>query len=189
MIGGVLLIGVGALLLLGFFVFQSTNAPVVEEQTPSATEKDFDSEELGFSFTYPLNYTLQTHEQGTPEREWTVLTLIDSAILQSAIENGASEGPPAIALQVFNNPENYSVEQWITSMSYSNYKLATDPTLRPVVVDGEAGFAYRHSGLFETNAIVVEHEGHIYMFSVDWMTAEDQNIKDFTGIVESIRFK
>ena len=191
-IGVVLLVGIGVLAVLGLFFY----TPVVQEpalqeehEEQEATPVTFNSNELGLMFVYPGTYTLQTHEIGNDERMWTALTLIDTEILQQAIENGASEGPPAIAIQVFDNVEEYSLEEWIKGTSYSNYKLAiTDDTLTPTIVGGKEALAYRYSGLFETNATVVAQGDKIYMFSVDWLTPQDVNIHDFEHLLETVSF-
>lgn len=168
--------------------------------TPQASETDdaggnetelvtYRSAELGVEFEYPETYTLETHNQDTTEREWTVLTIIDSEVLRSARENGASEGPPAITVQVFNNPENYSMEEWITELTqYSNSHLANDSELLSGEVGGVPALAYLYSGLFETHAVVVAHEDKIYFFTVDWMTQEDISLRDFGYLLESVRF-
>ncbi len=179
----------GVLIIGSFFLNQTpSEQPVPQNGQQESTAISYNSSELGISFEYPENYMLQTHEQGTAERDWTVLTLIDSEILRSAIENGASEGPPAIAIQVFNNPEGYTAEEWIKGMSYSNFKLSSDEVLTPVTVGGEAGLAYRHSGLFENNAAVVVRGEKVYMFSVSWLTPQDENVRDFGHILETINF-
>ena len=183
------ILGIGVLVAAGFYVYTPTPE---ETETPDPAEEmaptTFNSTELGLMFEYPNNYTLQTHEQGTGERMWTVLTLIDSEILRSAIENGASEGPPAIAIQIFDNQEGYTAEEWIKGSSYSNYKLSFDETLTPTLIDTEGGLAYRYSGLFETDAVVVVHGDRVYMFSVDWLTAEDENIDDFMKLLKTVSF-
>ena len=190
-LGLVAILGIGGLAAAGLYFYtpvaeeQQVPAPEVPEEPTQAT---FNSTELGLMFNYPSTYTLQTHEQGTAERMWTVLTLIDSEILEQAIENGASEGPPAIAIQVFDNVEEYTVEQWITGMSHSNFKLSPDEVLSPTTVGGEQGLSYRHSGLYEHNATVVAHGGKIYLFSAGWLTPQDENIHDFEHLLETVSF-
>ena len=189
-IGVVLLVGVGVLAVLGLFFYTPVAqepAPQEEHEEQEATPITFNSTELGLMFVYPGTYTLQTHEIGNDERMWTALTLIDTEILQQALENGASEGPPAIAIQVFDNVEEYTLEEWIKGTSYSNYKLAIiDDTLTPTTVGGEEALAYRYSGLFETNAVVVARGDTMYMFSADWLTPEDKNIRDFELLLETV---
>lgn len=183
------ILAVGGVATLGL----SLHTPVAEPTTPLPQEeapqsKTFHSNELGLMFTYPANYTLETHEQGTAERIWTTLVLIDSDILREARENGASEGPPAIAVQIFDNVEQYTAEEWVKGVSYSNYKLSADGVLAPTTIGGEPALAYHYSGLFETEAVAVAHGTHIYLVSVDWLTPQDKNVEDFEVILGNITF-
>ena len=189
-LGLAVIVGVGVLAAAGLYLYTPTAeipGPIFEE-VEDYSFTTYSSEERGLMFDYPANYTLETHEQGNEERTWTQLVLIDSELLQQAIEQGHSEGPPAIAIQVFDNIEEYTVEEWIKGISYSNYKLAFDETLTQVMVGGEEGLAYRYSGLYETNATVVAHDSRMYLLSVDWLTPQDANIHDFDRILESVIF-
>jgi hypothetical protein len=187
---------VGTLVVVGLGVFAYTNYGPGQESSNGddsgeeqvTTLETYNSSELGLSFTYPVSYTLTTHKDGNAERSWTTLTLIETHILEEYEQSGAMEGPPAIAVQVFDNIEELGLEEWVTTTSYSNYKLATDPTLLQGEVAGEPAVAYQHSGLYETNAVVVARGGKIYLFSVSWLTQEDKNINDFGDLLESVRF-
>ncbi len=182
----VIAVGTGLFFWLGGMPEQE---PTPLEEPPAVTNT-YSSDELSVVFEYPKNYMLQTFEQGTGERMWTTLTLIDTEILRSAIENGASEGPPSIAIEVFANLEEYTAEEWIKGMSYSNYKLSPDGVLMPTTIGGESALRYRHSGLFEADAVVAVHGGKVYKFSVTWLTEDDQNRVDFENIIlSSITFK
>lgn len=186
-----LVIGIGILVAIGLFA-QTPSAPTGEQptgETPHGAMVPYTSDEFVIAFEYPANYTLQTHEQGTDERTWNTIVLIDSEMLQSAMDNGASEGPPGIAVQIFDNVEAYTAEEWIKGMSYSNYKLSTDGVLANTTVGGEPALAYRYSGLFENDAAVVAHGNNIYMFTADWLTAEDATRRDLGRVLESVTFK
>ena len=188
-----ILIGFAVLVVLavgGFYFYNYSPAPE-PDNTNGTPEEDvvlttFNSDELGLSFDYPASYTLETHADGNDERNWTTLVLVERSILEEY--EGASEGPPSITVQVFNNIENYDLEEWITTTSYSNYKLATDDTLLSGEVGGEPARAYAYSGLSENNAVVVAHEGNIYLFAVGWLTQDDKNINDFGHLLESVSF-
>ena len=191
-----ILIGVATLAVLGLGVFAYTNqnaAPESADTTNGQNEEEtatqtYTSAELGLTFDYSEDYTLESHDDGNEERSWTTLTLIETALLEQYEASGAMEGPPAIAVQVFDNVEELELEEWITTTSYSNYKLASDPELLQGEVAGEPARAYQHSGLYETNAVVFAHEGSIYMFSVGWLTEEDRNLQEFGQLLESVSF-
>ncbi len=189
-------IGIVALAILGIGVFAYTNQNAAPESADTTNWRNkeetatqtYTSPQLGLTFDYPEDYTLESHDDGNAERSWTTLTLIETTLLEEYEASGAMEGPPAIAVQVFDNVENYSLEEWITTTSYSNYKLASDPELLQGEVAGEPARAYQHSGLYETNAVVVAHEGSIYMFSVGWLTEVDRNLHEFGQLLESVSF-
>ena len=190
-----ILIGIVALAVLaggGYYLYNSAAPETPESTNGNAEEKvvltTFSSDELGLSFDYPASYTLETQADGNEERSWTTLIMVETSILEEYEASGAMEGPPAITVQVFDNVEEYELEEWITTTSYSNYKLATDEVLLQGEVGGEPARAYAYSGLYENNSIVVAHEGRIYMFTVSWLTQDDQNINDFGNLLESVKF-
>ena len=189
------LIGIVALAVLaggGYYLYNSATPETPENTNGNAEEEivltTFSSDELGLSFDYPASYTLETQADGNEERSWTTLIMVETSILEEYEASGAMEGPPAITVQVFDNVEEYELEEWITTTSYSNYKLATDEVLLQGEVGGEPARAYAYSGLYENNSIVVAHEGKIYMFTVSWLTQDDKNIYDFGNLLESVNF-
>ena len=190
-----ILMGIVALAVLaggGYYLYNSAT-PETPENTDGNAEEEvvlttFSSDELGLSFDYPASYTLETQADGNEERSWTTLVIIEASIREEYEASGAMEGPPAITVQVFENIEGYELEEWITTTSYSNYKLATDEVLLEGEVGGEPARAYAYSGLYENNSIVVAHEGKIYMFTVSWLTQDDKNIYDFGNLLESVNF-
>src|SRR3989344_9504144 len=113
-----MLLGVGAVVVLGLLVVGglTLSNPAAEDPATNgggngAEEVDlttYSSNELGISFDYPASYTLESHEDGTAERAWTTLVLVESSIL--AEYESASEGPPSITVQVFDNVEAYELE-------------------------------------------------------------------------------
>jgi len=185
------ILGVGGLVAAGLYFYipveeeQQTPAPEVHEEPTQAT---FNSTELGLMFNYPSTYTLKTDERGLTDRMWTTIVLIDSELLRQAIENDAPEDAPAITVQIFSNPEDYTVEEWIKNLPYSYYKLSPDEVLSPTTVGGDQALSYRHSGLYENNATVAAHGGKMYMFSVGWLTPQDEQIHDFEHLLETVSF-
>lgn len=193
-----LLLGIGAVVAVGLLIVGglTLSNPLAEEPAPNGggtntEEKDlttYNSAELGLSFDHPASYRLESHEDGTGERLWTTLDLVELRVLDEYEQNGAMEGPPAITVQVFDNTEGLELEEWIKTTSYSNFKLAPDDTLLSGEVAGEPALAYMHSGLYENNAVAVAHEGKIYLFTVGWLTPEDRNLDVFGDLLDSVRF-
>ena len=191
-----ILAGIATLAVLGIGVFAYTNQSAApepvnttngqgEEETATQT---YTSPQLGLTFDYPEEYTLESHDDGNGERSWTTLVLVETAVREEYEASGAKEGPPAIAVQVFDNVEELELEEWITTTSYSNYTLATDPELLQGEVDGEPARAYDFDGLYQNTAVVVAHEGKVYLFTAAWLTEEDRNLDEFGNILDSVTF-
>lgn len=174
----VLVLGVG-----GYMAWQNTASQNPEPVT-EVEDNEYHSAQYGISFTYPDTYNMTEHDAGTGERMTHSVVLIDKGFQPMQ----DSEGPPAIAVTIFENPENLSLENWITTTSYSNYKLTTDETLRATTVGGRPALAYTHSGLYETDAVVVMNNGRVYMFTAGWLTAGDQTRADLQTILSSVEF-
>ena len=145
----------------------------------------YNSEAAGIEFTYPNNYLLAEHREGGGARDWDVVILTEENDLPIP-QN--SEGPPSIVMIVFENVENQSLEDWIHGSAFSNFKLS-DEKLSSTTVGGEEALAYRYSGLYESDAVVVEHSARVYFFSAGWITEEDQIRRDFQSILGSVTFK
>ncbi len=176
---------IAALLLIGggYWVW-STMAASGPEPVTEVEDNEYHSAQYGISFTYPEQYTMTEHDEGTGERMMHTIVLIN----KEYADGGGMEGPPAIAVTVFENPENLSLQNWITTTSYSNYKLATDETLHATSVGGQAALSYAHSGLYETDAVVVMNNGRVYMFTAGWLTVQDDIRSDLEKILSSVEF-
>jgi len=168
----------------GYYFWQNTAAPEAPEPVVEVEDNEYHSAQYGLSFSYPDTYNMTEHDSGTGERMTHSIVLIDKDF--QPIPD--SEGPPAIAVSIFENTEDLSAEEWITGTSFSNYKLSTDETLTPVTVGGKAGLLYTHSGLYETDAVVVVHNGRVYMFTAGWLTANDQIRSDFEDVMGTVEF-
>lgn len=156
-------------------------------QEPAVSITGYASTTLGFVFGYPENYELREFPLVNGDEKWTAITLVDKDILKSAQENGASEGPPMIAIQIFNNPKKLSAKDWLTSSQFSNFSFSNG-SLSTTTVAGEEAWGYIYSGLFTTDVVVTTHNDKIYMFLVDWITEEDINRRIFDEIISSVIF-
>ncbi|MBP9710921.1 MAG: hypothetical protein KBD50_01515 [Candidatus Pacebacteria bacterium] len=163
----------------------ATGTPV-DDTGPEVTA--YGSLEHHLAFVYPANYELKEFPLKNEADEWTAITLIDKEILKSAIENGASEGPPTIAIQIFPNPTNITAEEWIKGSRFSNYGFSTNTTFATTTIGGQPAFGYIYSGLYSTDVLVVSHNSKIYMFLADWIAEDDKNRQDFDPIIESVQF-
>ncbi len=177
----VLIACAAALLLVGgYIVFQGNFFQEGEEEASGLKY-----EKHGVSFSYPAQYVLEERTQGNAERAYQTVTLVNRSDLP-APEGG--EGPTAIAVEIFENPEEYDLPAWIRGMSHSNFKLSRDEALTEVEVSGEPALRYSWSGLYEADAVALLHGGRVYLFSGTWMTAKDGIRKDFEALLNSVSF-
>lgn len=140
--------------------------------------------EDGVSFMYPNSYELSSRTEGNAERQWDILVLMPKGYVPP--EGG--EGPPAITLSIYPNPEGLSLAQWVESDARSNYKLSADGALTPGTMGNEPALFYMHSGLYESDAAVTSHDGKIYLFAAGWQAQGDQIRTDFNDLIKTVQF-
>ncbi len=182
----------GILLVVAIFIYalgvnwrQYAPAPAATS-TPVATV-EYISEAAEISFSYPVTYRVDSRIEGNAERNWPVIILMDKVAASNIPQGG--EGPPSIAIAAYPNPEGLGLEQWILSDARSNWKLAAqDGGLGSRTVGGEPALAYRHSGLYETDAVAVAKNGTVYLLSAGWLTAEDKIRADFEDLLKTVKF-
>lgn len=142
------------------------------------------SSEDGVSFAYPDTYELSSRTEGTAERRWDVLLLVPAGY--AAPQGG--EGPPAISMDVFPNPEGLSLRQWVQGDARSNYKLSADGAITAGKVGGEEALFYTHSGLYEADAAAVMHGGKVFLFEAGSMSPDDAIRSDFSNLLKTVQF-
>jgi len=180
------LIALFVLLLLaggGYYLWQNMPAegpePIVE-----VDDSTYHSAQYGISFEYPESYALTEHDEGTAERMMHAIVLMD----EDYANKPATEGPPAIAITIFENPEQTTLEDWVKGNANSNYKLSADGGLKPATIGGNPALSYTHSGLYENDAVVTMYNGRVYMFTAGWIMAQDAIRADFKQVVDSVEF-
>lgn len=152
--------------------------------TPQTRMQQYASED-GVTFQYPDTYELSSRTVGNAEREWDVLVLLPKGYV--APQGG--EGPPAISMSVFQNPEGMSLEAWVQGDARSNWKMIVDErATRPTTVGGEPAIWYHYSGLYEVDSVAVAHGGRIYIFSGDWLEPNDTTRTDFNALIKTVQF-
>lgn len=142
------------------------------------------SSEDGVSFMYPATYELSSRTEGSAERRWDILLLLPAGYVPPQ----GGEGPPAISVGVFANPEGLGLEQWVRGDSRSNFKLSSDAALAPATVGGMPAVAYAHSGLYEADAVAVAASGKIFLFEAGWHTPSDAIRTDFQSLIKTVQF-
>jgi hypothetical protein len=140
--------------------------------------------QFGFSFGYPEEYVLEEKGNvGDARRARYAFVLTEKSA--TVPENG--DGPTAITLDVFQNLEGYAPLEWVKGMSYSNWKLG-DGKYITTTVGGRDAVEYRTTGIYEAMNYVFTDGDAMYMFSVTWLTPEDDITRDFTRVKASFAF-
>lgn len=186
-----ILIGIVVLCVAAFGIAFLTSRYLVSKldgtggvQAPAEYSR-YESSEFDLAFSYPSSYEIQLHKEGSAEREWHTLVFLPKGYIPPQ----GGEGPATIVVQHIPNPEGASLEDWVKGDSRSNWKLAAEgATLEPVTVGGQVGVRYQHSGLYETDAVAVAYGGAVYLFSVSWLTPQDQNRAQFDQLLSAVEF-
>ncbi len=185
-----ILIAIAVLIVVAFGVAFGVSRYLVSKldgtggvQTPQQTLQQYASED-GVSFKYPDSYELASHTVGTSERQWDVLVLLPKGYV--APQGG--EGPPAITMSVFQNPEALGLEAWVKGDARSNYKLSQDGAMTAGRVGGEEALFYNHSGLYEFDAVAVKHDGKIFLFEAGFDDQANPIRSDFSNLIKTVQF-
>ncbi len=145
----------------------------------------YSSDKPELAFDYPSHYVLDQEDLSTGQRERYSVTLIEKS---AAEDMERTEGPTAITIDMYQNDlDMYTAEGFATSTADSNWKLGNGD-LAPALVDGKEGVSYTWSGLYEGRSVVIARPDYVYVFSVTWMTSEDQILKDFDAILSNATF-
>jgi len=139
----------------------------------------------GISFKYSDTYELGEREVGNGERYQYAILLADKELLANLPD--ASEGPPTITIQIFQNDiDKLGIENWVKNSSYSNYKLSPDGVLDSMTVAGAETLHYTWDGLYRGESYVFANRDNIVMMSVTYLSQEDQIRKDFAKLISSL---
>lgn len=151
----------------------------------------YSSEKFGISFKYPKNYFLTEIDESSGQRRRYVIIIMEDTPFNRSLVAGEipdTDGPPTITISLFqNNLDNYTVRSFIEGTSFSNFKLS-DGVLNEIKLGGEPALRYRATGLWENENVVVALPDYVYMFTVFFNSPDDHLVKDFDGILKSVRF-
>lgn len=164
---------------------------LVPMQRPVSSEPymvSYQSPQYSLSFQHPSNlYAFERTDAGTPERPQLSLFLVEDTKENRDVLEGRTteprEGPTGITIDVYPNPEELSSDAWVTQDT--NWVVANS-SMEPVTVAGIEGVSYTWSGLYEGKTVVATKGTKAYVFSVTWMTPEDQILKDFDTVLNSL---
>lgn len=157
-------------------------------------KKIYISKEVPLSLNYPEGYLLDEKWQGSGERGWYQVTLIEDTAENRDLLSGKvtepRDGPAAITVSVFPNTlDGYTTERFVKETNYSNWNLSPDGVLQETGVAGEPGLTYRFDGLYPGEAVVVARPEYVYMFSVAYLNESDEIRRDFKNLLETASFE
>ena len=140
------------------------------------------------SFTYPSDLYLKEVSRVGESPELSVVLVEDTKENRDVIEGRADtprEGPISITVEIYENDDDLEAREWMTQST--NWTIANS-SATPATVGGEEGVMYTWSGLYEGKSIVISKNSKVYVFTVTWMTEEDELLKDFNEIINSVSF-
>lgn len=185
---------VGVLVLGGIYVLDNKfgitdDALGTQNIETDSGIKTYSSPEYKVSFDYTSSYILLDREVGTLETPQKAIVIVEDTERNRDILEGrvaeVGDGPTAITIDVFSNPTNLTAEAWVEANT--NW-IMTGKTKESVTIGGKTGFTYFWDGLYAGKSSVITSGAYTYVFSVTWVTPEDQMVKDFENILSSVKF-
>ena len=177
-----------------FALFGGQQVPLVGNQLPAGQEGKasmvaYANEAYDLAFEYPSNLFLYEREDaGTPERPQLALFLVEDTQENRDVLEGRTteprEGPTGITVDAYQNPDQLSARAW--AETDTNWTVVTAEA-SDITVAGREGISFTWSGLYEGKTVVVTEGDKAYVFSVTWMTPEDQILRDFDMVLNSLQ--
>jgi len=174
----IIVIAAVVLLVGGFFL---VNTFITQEQ--QVKEEDlllYENASQGFSLRYPEGY-VQVEPKEAGELKVSFSLTEEWEAFLAAPE--AQEGPPAVTVEIFQNPENLPTVEWAAGEKRSNLTAGTGDYVQ-VEVQGKAGIAYGWPGLHDGLSVALADRGLVYVISVTYLTLEDRIVRDFPLFLE-----
>lgn len=186
-VGVALILLVGGFYALNAYIYHAKQGPAGVDQSQNSS---YTNAAYQLSFAYPRGYFLKEKiDAGTKELPQLSLVLVEDTPQHRALLNGevtdAMEGPPSITIDVYTNePRPLSVDAWVSARMNWMKNFTTEPT--QTMVGGVPGLVYLWDGLYPGKSIVVSKGPYIYVFSVTWLSPDDQMLKDFDTILSTV---
>lgn len=185
-------VAIALVVVIGGFFLLNGRAPVAVPELPAPSNenlKAYSNEEYGISFSYPSDlYLFERSDGGTPERPQLSLFLVEDTEENRAVLEGRTteprEGPIGITVDVYQNPEKLSAEEWL--QNDTTWTVANS-TAEPITVAGREGVTFTWSGLYEGKTVVVTEGDKMYVFASTWMSEGDWTRNQFGKILDSLQ--
>ena len=142
--------------------------------------------EYGLAFRYPARLYLQDKQgDGAPLLS---LVLIEDEPLHRALLAGTvtepMESPPMITVDVYANPESLGAAEWIGGQT--NWIVA-DKHPEWLEAGGQSYLVFHWDGLYAGRSAVHAGPGLVYVFSVSWISEQDQLVADFADLLTQVQ--
>ena len=167
--------------------------PVAQSQSlPQSSETRYDvylAVDKGLRFVYPEGYTIDSElYYGSPEpaaaaqHSWDIWRASDYLPFgdQYSDEAAAAGLPPHISIDIFPNPENQPLQDWLES--------ATDSG-EVITVAGQGAITYTATGRYTSDGVLLTHpDGDVVRLQVEYTDAADPMRQVFQTVVASLVF-
>ena len=155
----------------------------------------YSNKDVGLEFTYktgPDGYVLgEADASENSDGNIKTIILMQTKDKENIDKGGApvnSEGPAIMSINIFSNTENKEAGIWaMENPAFSNMGLKTNDSTA-VVVGGANAVRYNADGLYASDNVVVAHGGFIYVLTGMYIDANSNLKKDFSPLVDSIKF-
>lgn len=190
----ILIITVAIFIIGGYFLFSHTDTEksvqVEEIEYTNETKLDvYSNAELEYEFSYPNSYIMLEDTESTNSNFISGVRLFDRVEYEIFAESlDAREGPPAISLRVYNNPDSLHAPVWaMREPLESNIEMALNEP-EEIVVGGANAVYYVVDGLYPIDTYVVAHAQKIYVLTGSYLEKDSAIYKDFQSLVDSFNF-
>jgi hypothetical protein len=168
--------------LIGGFWFLSAKA---------SPQKDYVSKDFNLKFKYPEGYYMKDRMDLTnPALKQLAVVLVEDTERNRDLLDGkvteATEGPTSITVDVYPNPNNLEIQEWLKQNT--NWLASFSEKSTEIEVGGEKALTFNWDGLYAGKSVVLSKNNMAYILSVTWITPEDKMIKDFDKILNNIKF-
>lgn len=188
LIAGLVIAVLAAVLLISNSRPETADEKNEEVQNGSVTEDT----EYGFKYSLPSGsdrYVVVAPEEGIRGDLVFTQSIFDAkehaAMTRSAVPG---ESPASLAIEVFRNPMNTDLEEWIRQNERSNYALSVDGVISKKQLGGTQYTTYQYDGLYRTDVYAYAQEGYVYLFSNMWSDAESPMKKDMEELLSSVEW-
>jgi hypothetical protein len=148
---------------------------------------------LGYEFTYrtgPNGYVVEEASKADPDNELLSHIMLVRTKDLPMIQNppAGSEGPATINIAVYKNTKKQQPLNWADEHTQaSNISLKTGD-VSEAVSGGANAIRYKADGLYVMDILIVAHGGNIYVIDGQYADENSDLKKDFSPIVESLKF-